>query len=706
MIDNITSQYLYQFSSGCDRICCTNKYCINNPKFIYSDSSKEEQYKNALKCASDPDFQNNLCKDLPYNISHPNCYNQLEAFRKFALNLIAQDKLNTKETIQQIRLNFLDGNVLGLLLLDNNQPLSILNSSINDTFFYDFSTKLSSIPHLNASILDCVNTVSKMLTDPSDLNNKIEKFSKLRSLLILFYFPAIMNPSCFKTILVPLLQKISSLSQAAVNVLTHWLSQLPKLFIQIVGAVHFAISIYFCTRKIPNVHSEEMSTYLKVISILYESNSLSPNPFPPSIFYNHHINEAIDYEHELDLKRNHLPSLLRSPYVLSIKTKAAICQLESEQFMGIVAYRSLLMNVFGNTNSHDLFLTLRIRRDHLIDDAVVQLLNQNSLNFLKKLRIEFEGESAVDIGGPSREFLYLVSEQLFSPDHGMFVTVNDNRFHWFSPCSFEEDRSFFLVGAVVGLAIHNSVVLPIRFPQVVYKRILTPSKPLTINDLREVDPQLASSLLSIASMAQNGEDVSVLMLNFTAQIDRFGEQVSIPLVDGMQDVEVDNQNVDFYISSYIDFVLVKNIEDHFEAFRRGFELACRSPSYKLLDPAEIDLLVSGEAELDWGALQRCAIYKDGYTSKSRAVRWFWEIFNDFSTQQKLMFLKFLTGTDRAPIGGLGNLKLVIQRGADYNRLPVSHTCFNVFTLPDYRSKKQMVDNVLLAIQHTEGFGFV
>ena len=71
-----------------------------------------------------------------------------------------------------------------------------------------------------------------------------------------------------------------------------------------------------------------------------------------------------------------------------------------------------------------------------------------------------------------------------------------------------------------------------------------------------------------------------------------------------------------------------------------------------------------------------------------------------------MFLKFVTGTDRAPVGGLGNLQIVIQRGADYNRLPVSHTCFNVFTLPDYRSKKQMLDNVLLAIQHTEGFGIV
>jgi hypothetical protein len=71
-----------------------------------------------------------------------------------------------------------------------------------------------------------------------------------------------------------------------------------------------------------------------------------------------------------------------------------------------------------------------------------------------------------------------------------------------------------------------------------------------------------------------------------------------------------------------------------------------------------------------------------------------------------MFLKFATGTDRSPLGGLGNVKLVVQRGADPYRLPVAHTCFNTFTLPDYRSRDVMREKLLLAIEHTEGFGIV
>ena len=65
-------------------------------------------------------------------------------------------------------------------------------------------------------------------------------------------------------------------------------------------------------------------------------------------------------------------------------------------------------------------------------------------------------------------------------------------------------------------------------------------------------------------------------------------------------------------------------------------------------------------------------------SPLQVVKWLWEIVRSFSQEEKRMFLKFFTGSDRAPIGGLGNLRCVIQRdGTDSNKLPTSHTCFNV-----------------------------
>ncbi len=41
---------------------------------------------------------------------------------------------------------------------------------------------------------------------------------------------------------------------------------------------------------------------------------------------------------------------------------------------------------------------------------------------------------------------------------------------------------------------------------------------------------------------------------------------------------------------------------------------------------------------------------------AQAVKWLWEIVGELDDEEKRRFLKFFTGSDRAPIGGLGNLR--------------------------------------------------
>lgn len=49
-------------------------------------------------------------------------------------------------------------------------------------------------------------------------------------------------------------------------------------------------------------------------------------------------------------------------------------------------------------------------------------------------------------------------------------------------------------------------------------------------------------------------------------------------------------------------------------------------------------------------------------------REFWEIVHSFTDEQKRLFLQFTTGTDRAPVGGLGKLKMIIAKnGPDTER---------------------------------------
>ena len=51
-----------------------------------------------------------------------------------------------------------------------------------------------------------------------------------------------------------------------------------------------------------------------------------------------------------------------------------------------------------------------------------------------------------------------------------------------------------------------------------------------------------------------------------------------------------------------------------------------------------------------------------------ADRDFWETIHSFGEDQKRQFLQFTTGSDRAPVGGLGKLKMIIAKnGSDTDR---------------------------------------
>lgn len=96
------------------------------------------------------------------------------------------------------------------------------------------------------------------------------------------------------------------------------------------------------------------------------------------------------------------------------------------------------------------YLKLKVRRDHIIDDALVRvsvtapcarlrpavrpahydpsvfqlemISMENPSDLKKQLFVEFEGEQGVDEGGVSKEFFQLVLEEIFNPDIGETVT--------------------------------------------------------------------------------------------------------------------------------------------------------------------------------------------------------------------------------------------------------------------------------------------
>ena len=136
-------------------------------------------------------------------------------------------------------------------------------------------------------------------------------------------------------------------------------------------------------------------------------------------------------------------------------------------------------------------LQLKIRRDHVIEDALIGLemvAMENPSDLKKQLVVEFEGEQGIDEGGLSKEFFQLVIYQIFNPDYAMFAFNSETRNFWFNPTSFESDAQFTLVGIMLGLALYNTVILDVHFPMVVYRKLL--GRKGTFEDLQELDPSL------------------------------------------------------------------------------------------------------------------------------------------------------------------------------------------------------------------------
>ena len=68
---------------------------------------------------------------------------------------------------------------------------------------------------------------------------------------------------------------------------------------------------------------------------------------------------------------------------------------------------------------------------------------------------------------------------------GMFIELQETKNYWFSHSSMEIDE-FRLIGVLLGLAIYNGVILDIRFPFIIYKKLM--DQPLTFEDLQDVFP--------------------------------------------------------------------------------------------------------------------------------------------------------------------------------------------------------------------------
>ncbi|XP_066475719.1 probable E3 ubiquitin-protein ligase HECTD2 isoform X1 [Tiliqua scincoides] len=546
----------------------------------------------------------------------------------------------------------------------------------------------------------------------------------LRAYFILLQNPLFSNTSTY-VIYAHLLRQIAALTEGDHRFLIHWFKKMPqKRFKQVVDSLLQFISLRLFPAKPEELPLLEKCTWwipsaTKVLSLFNTANSLSNPPIIPYMdFYNStldHIDLMEEYHNWQCYGNSQRFSFCQCPFIISIAAKKVIIQRDSEQQMINIARQSLVDKVSRRQrpDMNMLFLNVKVRRMHLVSDSLDELTRKRA-DLKKKLKVTFVGEAGLDMGGLTKEWFLLLIRQIFHPDYGMFTYHKDSHCHWFSSFNCDNYSEFRLVGALMGLAVYNSITLDIRFPPCCYKKLLSPpivpsdqNTPVgignvTIDDLCQVMPELSHGLNELLSYEGNVEED--FYSTFQVFQEEFGVIKTYSLKPGGDKIPVTNQNRKEYVQLYVDFLLNKSIYKQFEAFYYGFHSVCASNALMLLRPEEVEILVCGSPELDMHALQKHTQY-DGYQKTDLTIRYFWEVVLEFSLELQKKLLHFATGSDRVPVGGMADLNFKISKSeASTNWLPVAHTCFNQLCLPPYKTKKELKQKLTIGISNAEGFG--
>ncbi|KAM9363982.1 LOW QUALITY PROTEIN: E3 ubiquitin-protein ligase HECW2 [Pholidichthys leucotaenia] len=353
---------------------------------------------------------------------------------------------------------------------------------------------------------------------------------------------------------------------------------------------------------------------------------------------------------------------------------------------------------------------LIIRRDHLLEDAFNQIMCYSRKDLQRsKLYVSFVGEDGLDYSGPSREFFFLVSRELFNPYYGLFeYSANDTYTVQISPMSAFVDNHhewFRFSGRILGLALVHQYLLDAFFTRPFYKGLLR--IPCDLSDLEFLDEEFHQSL----QWMKDNDIEDMLDLTFTVNEEVFGQITERELKPGGAGIPVSEKNKKEYIERMVKWRIERGVAQQTESLVRGFYEVVDVRLVSVFDARELELVIAGTAEIDLSDWRNNTEYRGGYHDNHIVIRWFWAAVERFNNEQRLRLLQFVTGTSSIPYEGFASLRgsngprrFCVEKWGKITSLPRAHTCFNRLDLPPYPSFSMLYEKLVTAVEETSTFG--
>jgi uncharacterized protein (UPF0297 family) len=137
----------------------------------------------------------------------------------------------------------------------------------------------------------------------------------------------------------------------------------------------------------------------------------------------------------------------QNPFLIPPTTKRDILRIESQvNMMKTASQDPSTVNIEEGTMTINPFFTVKIDREHLLEQTLEAIVKARPEQLRKKLRIEFKDEEGVNTRGVTKEFFLLVSEEVFDVHSALWSRRFGDQITWFNSDNTWDEKGYEQVG--------------------------------------------------------------------------------------------------------------------------------------------------------------------------------------------------------------------------------------------------------------------
>ncbi|KNC83656.1 hypothetical protein SARC_04116 [Sphaeroforma arctica JP610] len=357
---------------------------------------------------------------------------------------------------------------------------------------------------------------------------------------------------------------------------------------------------------------------------------------------------------------------------------------------------------------------LTVYRTQLFASSYAEVMHRSARELKKKMFVHFHGEGGVDYGGLAREWLFLLSHELFSTRRGFFEFSDDQTYLLQISSSklvqvdegtksarnaasnvedkdrtaSEQDEASETPNDKTNTGTNSdspssesqareslkraSAAKAMNAPELLkYYNFIGRVIGLGVFHHHFLDAVFVKtfykSLLNQRSTLSDLEGVDealyksllwilqndiedVLELNFCVDAMVEGEVVSVDLKEGGSEIDVTNENKEEYVNLFMEWRINRGTHQQLKALKDGFSEFVPADALADFNAHDLEMLISGEINIDLDDWKAHTTYTDT-DENDNIVQWFWKLLEESNRDLRLRILQFVTGTQRIPTEG-------------------------------------------------------